>query len=360
MAKSNGHVVDRLDGLADIARDHAPTPSEIDRILAAAREHLGMEVAFVSEFAPDGRQRYRALAGDVRSFGWEEESALPMEQTFCKRMIDGGLSNVVRDAKHDERVNDLEVVWRADIGAYVGVPLRFSDGRLYGTMCCISHEPELSLRERDVKFMRVLARLLSDHLERQELESEKRRLEARAASVGALLASLETRDGYTGAHSRAVVDLSVAEATAMGLRDAEIGDVEQATLLHDLGKMGVPDAILNKAGPLTASEWRTMREHPLIGARIVASVSSLEHLAPVIRAEHERWDGAGYPHGLKGEKISLASRIVFACDAYHAMTSDRPYREAMSDAEAREELVANAGSQFCPRTVWTLLEVLDR
>jgi hypothetical protein len=138
-----------------------------------------------------------------------------------------------------------------------------------------------------------------------------------------------------------------------------VAAVEQVALLHDIGKIGVPDAILQKPGPLTAAEWRVMHEHPAIGARIVASIPSLAHLAPAIRAEHERWDGRGYPDGLRGETIPLASRVILACDAFHAMTSDRPYRAKMAVTAAASELRAGAGTQFDPAVVAALLAYVD-
>ena len=122
----------------------------------------------------------------------------------------------------------------------------------------------------------------------------------------------------------------------------------------------MPDAILQKPGRLTGPEWDVMREHPAIGAQIVDAIGSLSHLAPAVRAEHERWDGSGYPDGLAGEDVPLASRICFVCDAWHAMTSDRPYRRALTPDEARAELERHAGTQFCPTTVAALLRVLDR
>ena len=129
-----------------------------------------------------------------------------------------------------------------------------------------------------------------------------------------------------------------ARAGARGRRRAGHGrprtrpSVGQVALLHDIGKVGVPDAILQKPGRLTAPEWDVMREHPAIGAQIVGAIGSLSHLAPAVRAEHERWDGSGYPDGLAGEDVPLASRICLVCDAWHAMTSDRPYRRALTRA----------------------------
>jgi HD-GYP domain-containing protein (c-di-GMP phosphodiesterase class II) len=129
--------------------------------------------------------------------------------------------------------------------------------------------------------------------------------------------------------------------------------------MHDIGKLGVSDAILRKPGTLTEAEWVEMRRHAEIGEHIIASTPELAHLAPTIRADHERWDGAGYPDGLAGEQIPLASRIVFVSDAYHAMTSERPYRAPLTPTEARGELERNAGSQFCPTVVAAALEVLE-
>jgi two-component system cell cycle response regulator len=208
--------------------------------------------------------------------------------------------------------------------------------------------------------MGVLARLVADQIEREELEAERRRLEARATGVGALLAALAARDGYTGDHSEAVVGHAAAVARRMGLPEGQVAYVEQVALLHDIGKIGVGDAVLNKPGPLNDAEWEVMKTHPAIGEEIVASTIGLSHLAPAIRADHERWDGKGYPDGLSGEEIPIASRIVLVCDAFHAMTSDRPYRRALGVQAALAELRKNAGTQFCPRTVEAFVGMVEQ
>jgi HD-GYP domain-containing protein (c-di-GMP phosphodiesterase class II) len=118
------------------------------------------------------------------------------------------------------------------------------------------------------------------------------------------------------------------------------------------------DAILNKNGPLTDAEWAVMQTHSVRSEALVSAVPGLAHLAAAVRAEHERWDGKGYPDGLKGEQIPLASRITFVCDAYHAMTSDRPYRTALSIAQACAEIADGSGSQFCPDTADAFLEIM--
>ena len=347
------------DELAVLPRSFSEHPSDvITRTLTAAREHLEMDVAFVAEFA-DGRLRFRLLEGDAMSFGFEEGEGIPLEGSFCKRVVDGRLPSVVRDAKNDERVKHLAVTRDSDIGSYIGVPLRFMDGRLYGTFCCLSHSSDPDLRDRDAKFMKVFARLIAEQLEREERESKTWRLRMEAAGVGALLAALEARDGYTGEHSTAVLELSAAVARRLGLSEEEVTDVKQAALLHDIGKIGILDSILNKPGPLDEEEWEVMQEHPKIGERIVSSIESLAHLAPIIRSGHERWDGKGYPEGLSGEEIPLASCIIFACDSFHAMISDRPYRAALGIREALEEIGRNSGTQFCPNIVRALFEVVN-
>ncbi len=178
------------------------------------------------------------------------------------------------------------------------------------------------------------------------------------ASLRALLAAVNARDSYTASHSREVVRLARSVSRSLGLEESQTAEVEHVALLHDVGKIAIPDAILRKPRSLTDHEQMLMRQHPVVGAEILASTPELAHLAPAVRAEHERWDGCGYPDGLAGDAIPIASRIVFVCDAFHAMTSDRPYRRAMSVEQARREIARSAGSQFCPTAAAALLDVL--
>ena len=179
------------------------------------------------------------------------------------------------------------------------------------------------------------------------------------ATVEALCAALSARDGYTGEHSAETLELvtSVTEQLALPLEQVET--ISDVALLHDIGKIGIPNEVLHEPGKLNDEQWEIMKQHPVIGERIVARIPGLEAVAKAIRHEHERWDGKGYPDGLKGAEIPLASRIVLVCDAYHAMTSDRPYREAMPIEAARAELVRHAGTQFDPVVVGALLSSLD-
>jgi len=165
-------------------------------------------------------------------------------------------------------------------------------------------------------------------------------------AIAGLAEALLERDRYTGEHSESVVELVAIVAAGLGLDSHDIDRVRSAALLHDIGKVAIPDDILHKAGSLNDGEWDIMREHPVIGERILRAIPGLGGVARIVRHEHERFDGTGYPDGLVGKEIPIGSRIILACDAYHAMTSDRPYRAAMPHAEAVAELAKNAGRQF--------------
>ena len=181
---------------------------------------------------------------------------------------------------------------------------------------------------------------------------------ASRSAVGALAAAIDARDNYTHAHSEQVVGMACEVARRLGLPPAEVDRVRDGAMLHDVGKVAIPNEILFKPGPLTAEEWKVMREHPLIGERILRRTPELAAIAPLVRHEHERWDGRGYPDGLVAEEIPVGSRIIFACDAYSAMITARPYRDPMSREAAVEELRKGAGSQFDPHVVSCLLAVL--
>ncbi|MDX6376032.1 MAG: hypothetical protein QOE98_335, partial [Gaiellaceae bacterium] len=172
---------------------------------------------------------------------------------------------------------------------------------------------------------------------------------------------LDDDDEYTAFHSRGVVQLSLAVADRLGLDERQKRHVEFGALLHDIGKIAIPKAILNKPGKLSPDEWVVMETHTLEGQRLLDRVGGvLREVGQIVRSSHERWDGGGYPDGLAGEEIPLESSIVSVCDAFSAMTTDRAYRKAFSLDRALQELRDNSGSQFCPPVVDALLALIEK
>ena len=171
---------------------------------------------------------------------------------------------------------------------------------------------------------------------------------------------VEADDAYTGSHSRDVVELALAVADELDVSPRERRHAELAALLHDIGKLRIPNEIINKPGPLSSEEWALMRTHTIEGELLLARVGGLlGDVGRIVRSCHERWDGDGYPDGLAGEEIPLVARIVMCCDAFNAMTTDRSYRKALPLAAAVAELERNAGSQFDPAVVSALLRRLE-
>jgi HD-GYP domain-containing protein (c-di-GMP phosphodiesterase class II) len=171
---------------------------------------------------------------------------------------------------------------------------------------------------------------------------------------------VEADDHYTGMHSREVVDLSLAVSDRLRLNARQRRDVEFAALLHDVGKIRIPKEIINKPGQLDPDEFQVVRRHPVEGEEMLRRVGgALATVGQIVRASHERYDGSGYPDGLRGEQIPVEARIIYACDAFNAMTTDRPYRRAMGTARALAELRSCAGTQFDPTVIDTIERLLS-
>ena len=182
--------------------------------------------------------------------------------------------------------------------------------------------------------------------------------DASPAAVQALAAAIDARDNRMAGHSEQVVRLATGVALLLGLPADAVERIGHGALLHDVGKLAIPPEILQKDGALDDAEWDVMAEHPVLGEGILRRLPQLAPLAPIVRHEHEHWDGSGYPDGLSGSQIPIGSRIVLACDAYVAMIAERPYRAALAQSDAIEELRARAGSQFDPQVVEALLDLL--
>jgi diguanylate cyclase (GGDEF)-like protein len=197
-------------------------------------------------------------------------------------------------------------------------------------------------------------KLYANKLERKGLKSQRDNRDDKqlvGAVVDVLSSALDIRDKMTHRHARRVARMSAFVAREMNLREDQVLQIEHAAALHDIGKIGVADRILHKSEPLDVDEWHEMKRHSELGYKILSGIDFLEESAEIVYSHHERWDGLGYPRGLKAEEVHLGARVFAVVDAYDAMTSRRPYREAMSQEDAIEEIARHSGTQFDPDVV---------
>jgi HD-GYP domain-containing protein (c-di-GMP phosphodiesterase class II) len=261
-------------------------------------------------------------------------------------------------------IEAAEPSWRPWVAAlrgacplpWMAAPVR-SSGQLMGLV--VGHRPaaQRAFSSRDLKLLHATARQVGLALRNSSLADELAHLFL--ATVRGLAAAIDAKDPYTRGHSDRVAHLAALVCEQMELPTREQQDLILASLLHDVGKIGVPESVLRKPGTLGEDEWCAIREHPDRGAAIVSEVRQLRRLVPGIRHHHERFGGGGYPQGMVGHEIPLAARIIGACDAYDAMTSARPYRLPRPPPEAVAELRRCSGSQFDPSVVSALIERLE-
>ncbi len=230
----------------------------------------------------------------------------------------------------------------------IHVPLG-APGKVKGVLSISLGQGRKEISLDDQVMIRNLAAQVSVAIENAALKEDMEK--TYVETVAALAAAVEARDMYTKGHSRRVTELSVALARSMGLPAQACRDIEAAALLHDIGKIGIPDSILHNAGPLPLEGIKHIRDHPIGGENILKPVGSLGRLCPIVRHHHEHYDGGGYPDGLKGEQIPLAARILAVADSYDAMISDRSYKAARAPREAMDELCRCKGTRFDPACV---------
>jgi putative nucleotidyltransferase with HDIG domain len=348
---------DRIAGLAASAR-RLNEETTTEALLAAACRELAalLDATACAISRVDGE-----LLLEVASF-WPERNGSPFSE-YSYLLEDYPLTRVVLESRRaravslaDERAETSELFVLRELGmnAVLMLPL-VAGADVWGLVEVYDARVR---RFGDVEA--DLGGLLASHVAARLMDFEHAQAVARLyrETLAALANALEAKDVYTSQHAQEVVALAVDVATRLGLRDEDVRAVELGALLHDVGKIRIPEAILNKPGPLSEAEWDLMRRHPEVGAEILEPIASLHAVLPIVRSSHERWDGTGYPDRLSGEDIPLGARIVAVCDAFRAMIEERPYRGALAREEALRHLSDKADTQFDPNCVDLLLDVL--
>ncbi len=336
----------RLAGMTDVREILEATVDELHRAFgffccALIRDHGDGEVSAV---AVRGGAFVRLGGQDWRQ---------PREAGLIGRCLASERSVLVNDVTTEP--DYLPTPETVEVRSELIVPL-WSGDVLWGAINIEELEPD-AFDEDDARFVETVADQAGAALRSASLYEQLER--GYLGTAQALVAALEAKDAYTAEHGRLIVAHSEAIGRRLGLDERELRDLRFAAVFHDIGKISVPEAILSKPGPLTPEEREIMERHTLIGEQILRPVEFLAGVCRLVRHEHERWDGAGYPDRLSGEDIPLGSRIILACDALHAMTSDRPYRKALTHDVAIDELRRHAGTQFDPRVVEELLALLE-
>ena len=284
-------------------------------------------------------------------------SRIPAFEDWSQSLDRGVTGRVARTGEpaliHDTRA-DPDFVGgprQGDPCSELAVPIRVA-GAVWGVLNLEATRNDAFTQE-DLLLADTLAAQVGGALHRSRLFEE---LESTfVTTLGVLSDALETKDSYTAAHADDVADVAVRVGRRLGLCEEDLRTLRYGALLHDIGKIGVRSEVLNKPAALTAEEFEEMKQHTVIGARMLERIPFFAPVRPIVRSAHERWDGQGYPDGLAGEGIPLSARIVCACDAFHAITSERPYSKARSVEEAVEEMRRCSGTQFDPRVVGALI-----
>ena len=382
-AIADGHLrqelpTDRHDEIGSLAQAFntmsAQVAARIDG-LSEKTQTLALEISNLSAFGatlaqtPDPHAELRRLADMIRAmldgdtasvflvydghttraaFSGGQRCPVPSPATdeLAALAVLTGRGLEIRDAETDDHLSALARATN-QLRSFLVVPLARQEG-VIGALTvgfCDPHEfgPE------ELPLLTTIGGQIAIALQNAEAYEKLDRMYLE--TVTALAAAMEAKDQYTASHADSLATMAVAVGSRLGLSDGELRMLQFAAVLHDIGKIGIPGNILNKPAELTRDEFETMAQHTIIGERIISRIDYLVPIARIIRSAHERWDGTGYPDGHRGEEIPLASRILLVCDAFDAMTTDRPYRSALPVDEALGELARHAGSQFDPRVV---------
>jgi putative nucleotidyltransferase with HDIG domain len=343
-------VSELLAGARDIQRLSDATLRAILEVLSADR---GAIVLRRHDSTTGGAE---VLAARSRA---QSTDRFTVSRTLVADVIADGVSVFAHDAIHDARFSEGQSVIGQQIRSVMCVPLRTTDDIL-GALYVDSLSGAGKFNEADLELLAAIGNQAGVAMHRVRLMGELERL--LLDTIKAIAATIDARDGYTHRHSERVAALTAQLARELGLSEADRETAELAALLHDVGKIAVPDSILNKPGRLTPEEFLEMQKHPLHGAQILGNIQSatVKAVLPGVQYHHEKWDGTGYPEGLKADAIPFLGRLLGVADFYDALTSARAYRAAMPADEAMKLIENGAGTHFDPAVAAAAVRLFER
>jgi putative nucleotidyltransferase with HDIG domain len=332
---------------------------DMDRSILSGLSHRGVMNAVVDKLMSLLKVDAAAILTMNKYYGFKEIFSNNLGSNFRKniKLEDNGFfTSVIANRKpliiskisKDEDEGFIGTIRNEGFMAYMSTPIIAKGGIPTGVLMLYSRKPR-NYTKQELNLIEAINSRIGMVLDRAWLI--ERIQEINFESVRALVGAIELRDPYTIGHSIQVADLSLLIGRELEFSERNLNLIEFAGLLHDIGKIVVPEAILQKNGKLTKEEWKIIKMHAIHSAKIIEPVANLKTVRTWVLYHHEKWDGSGYPEGRKAEQIPLQSRILAVCDAYSAMTGNRPYRNALSEEEARDEITRVAGKQLDPNIV---------
>lgn len=329
----------------------------LDLVLNKAEEVMEAEASSVFRIDEKTNELYFITARGAK--GKEaKEIRVPIGKGIVGWVAQHGKSLLVPDVRKDPRWFkgvDKKTKWVTR--SIMAVPL-ITKGKTIGVAEVLNKRGRKQFNKDDLELFEALGNQIAIAIENASLYKELDELFL--SSIRSIVEAVDAKDPYTKGHSSRVVEYSLMVGGALNMGKDDLKDLEVSAILHDVGKIGVPDKILGKPGKLTFEEYAYMKRHPELGAAIIEPIAELRRVSPNILYHHERYDGAGYPKGLKGENIPLFARIICVADSFDAITTDRPYRKKRSSKKACEELERCSGTQFDPQLVEVFVQQFEK
>lgn len=367
VATLNMELNDKLEKLKAIntASNLLVSRENTDEILATTTSIIANIMQFdraiimmVNEDRTKLEYRYALGATDQEINEYLDGYEIPLDrENILARVAKSGRPTVIRDAEDQGLRMGNIILSNFDVSSFVMCPLMATEGMI-GILAADRHKSGREIARRDIDDLTIFANTIAETLHKAQLKEQVE--SSYLDTVRALVRAIEEKDSYTRGHSERVAELSVLLGKELGMKERELEYLRLACLLHDVGKIGVSEAIVKSPKALTVGERKVINQHPLKGAEIARPISFLKDYMYIIRSHHERYDGTGYPDGLRGNDIPLGARITGVADAYDAITSTRSYRKGEPPEEAARRIFAGSGQQFAPEVVEAFRAIYER